>query len=72
MRRGGREERLAAEGELVGCRREQEVPEVDGEQVGAVAASHGDGGEEAAARHAHLHAQEANKMNVLKEKGLKR
>jgi hypothetical protein len=43
-----------AEGELVGGRREQEVPEVDGQQVGAVAASDGDGGVEAAARHADL------------------
>jgi hypothetical protein len=53
-RRGGGEERRLAEGELVGGRREQEVPEVDGEQVGAVAASHGDGGVEAAAGHADL------------------
>ena len=60
MRGGGGEESLllaAAEGELVGggCRRrQQEAPEVDGEQVAAVAAPHGDRLEQAAARHAHL------------------
>jgi hypothetical protein len=63
--RGGRgEERLlaAAEGELVvgrRRRRQQEAAEVDGEQVGAVAAPHGDRLEEAAARHADLHAHAA-------------
>lgn len=60
MRGGRREESLllAAEGELVvgRRRRQQEAAEVDGEQVGAVAAPHGDRLEEAAARHAHLHA----------------
>ena len=61
MRGGGGEESLllaaAAEGELIvgGCRRrQQEAAEVDGEQVGAVAAPHGDRLEQAAARHAHL------------------
>lgn len=64
MRGGGGEESLlalAAEGGelLVGAprRRQQEAAEVDGEQVGAVAAPHGHRlEEEAAARHAHLHA----------------
>jgi hypothetical protein len=49
----------AAEGELVvggRRRRQQEAAEVDGEQVGAVAAAHGDRLKQAAARHAHLQA----------------
>jgi hypothetical protein len=38
-------------------RRQQEGAEVDVEQVGAVAAPHGDRLEQAAARHAHLQQQ---------------
>jgi hypothetical protein len=60
--RGCRREqgRLAAEVELVGRRRggrEQQAAEVDGEQVGAVAAAHRHRLEEAAARNADLRAQ---------------
>lgn len=58
MRGGRREESLllAAEGELVvgRRRRQQEAAEVDGEQVGAVAAAHRHRLEQAAARHADL------------------
>jgi hypothetical protein len=51
---------VAAEVELVGRRRggrEQQATEVDGEQVGAVAAAHRHRLEEAAARNADLRAQ---------------
>jgi hypothetical protein len=50
----------AAEAELVGRRRrgrEQEAAEIDGEQVGAVAAAHRHRLEQAAARHADLLAE---------------
>jgi hypothetical protein len=55
---GGGGEQGRAEVELVGRRRrrrgEQEAAEVDGEQVGAVAAPHRHRLEQAAARHADL------------------
>ena len=56
---GGEQAAAAAEAELVGRRRrgrEQEAAEVDGEQVGAVAAAHRHRLEQAAARHADLRA----------------
>jgi hypothetical protein len=62
-----------AEGELGGGRRggrEQEAAEVDGEQVGAVAAPHRHRLEQAAARHADLHAEIKQTLKVRYEIGV--